>query len=341
MNEKYFLEQLNNLLAIHSPIGFTNDVEDYVYNEISNIGFKPEKIHSGGVMAVLNDSKDSTLFTAHLDEIGLMVRYIYPNGTLRVEKVGGLHPEYALLENVTVYTRDNRSYSGTIQKKYSSVHVTEDKIADEKLDYASNLVVVLDEDVKNDLDVKALGIDIGSFVALNPRTEYKNGFIKSRFIDDKVAAAILLTVMKEVHDKSLTLSKNVLMHFAVYEELGHGLTYVPEGVKDVIAVDIAPTGPSQNSDEHKVSIFCQDSRFPYNFNLTNKLIACAKENSIDYVTDSFTPHYGSDGDGAVQAGNDVRHAAIGEGCSNSHAYERTHMEGVINTYNLVLKYITE
>ena len=341
MNEKYFLEQLNNLLMVHSPIGFCNDVEEYVCKEIKNIGFKPEKIHSGGVKVVLNDSKDSTLFTAHLDEIGLMVRYIYPDGTLRVEKVGGLHPEYALLENVTIYTRDGRSYPGTVQKKYSSVHVTEDKVADEKFDYATNLVVVLDSDIKNADDVKALGIDIGSFVALEPRTRIENGYIKSRFIDDKVAAAILLTVMKKVKDKNLKLSKNVLMHFAIYEELGHGLTYVPDGVKDVIGVDIAPTGPFQNSDEHKVSIFCQDSRFPYNYDLTNDLIKCAKENGIDYVTDSFTPHYGSDGDGAVQAGNDVRHAAIGEGCANSHAYERTHMDGIINTYKLILDYITK
>lgn len=341
MNEKYFLEQLNNLLKINSPIGFCNNVENYVIDEIKNIGYTPDKIHSGGVKVNLNGIEDSLLFTAHLDEIGLMVRYINNDGTLRVEKVGGLHPEYALLENVMVYTRDGRKYTGTVQKKYSSVHVTEDKIADEKFDYATNIVVVLDEDVKSKEDVKKLGIDIGSFVALEPRTRIENGYIKSRFIDDKVASAILLTVMKEVHEKNLTLNRNVVMHFAVSEELGHGLTYVPEGVSDVVAIDIAPTGPYQNSDEHKVSIFCQDSRFPYNYDLTNELMNCAIRNKIDYVMDSFTPHYGSDGDGAVTAGNNIRHAAIGEGCANSHAYERTHMDGIINTYNLVLDFITK
>ena len=73
--------------------------------------------------------------------------------------------------------------------------------------------------------------------------------------------------------------------------------------------------------------------------MTNELRSAALEAGVDFVMDVFTPHYGSDGDGSVQAGHDVRHAAIGPGTANSHVYERTHLEGIQNTYGLLMAYL--
>ncbi len=127
----------------------------------------------------------------------------------------------------------------------------------------------------------------------------------------------------------------------MYEEIGHGTTWHPEGVKDVLAIDIAPLGPDQNSDEKKVSIFAKDSRFPYHDVMTSELRACARKAKIDYVMDIFTPHYGTDADGSILAGYDIRHGAIGFGTANSHGYERTHIDGLKNTYLLLMEYITK
>ena len=57
--------------------------------------------------------------------------------------------------------------------------------------------------------------------------------------------------------------------------------------------------------------------------------------------DVFTPHYGTDGDVSVTAGYDIRHAAIGPGTANSHGYERTHLDGLRATYELLLAYLTQ
>ena len=73
--------------------------------------------------------------------------------------------------------------------------------------------------------------------------------------------------------------------------------------------------------------------------MTAELRETAKAAGIDYVMDVFTPHYGSDGDGSVLAGYDIRHAAIGPGTANSHGYERTHIDGLRNTFDLALAYI--
>ena len=43
--------------------------------------------------------------------------------------------------------------------------------------------------------------------------------------------------------------------------------------------------------------------------------------------------------GVELAGYDIRHAAIGPGTSNSHGYERTHIDGLRNTYELTMAYL--
>ena len=160
-------------------------------------------------------------------------------------------------------------------------------------------------------------------------------------MDDKACAAVLLNVMKTIREQGLKLKRKVIAYFACYEEIGHGTTWLPEGVKDLLALDIAPTGPDQNSDERKVSIFAKDSRFPYHSGMTAELRRAAEKAGVDYVMDIFTPHYGTDGDATVLAGYDIRHAAIGPGTANSHGYERTHIDGLRNTYELTMAYITE
>ena len=139
----------------------------------------------------------------------------------------------------------------------------------------------------------------------------------------------------------MTPSRKVFAYFAFYEEIGHGTVWLPADTKDILAIDIAPTGPDQTSDERKVSIFAKDSRFPYHWGMTNELRQKAIEHGIDYVMDIFTPHYGTDGDASVTAGYDIRHAAIGFGTANSHGYERTHVDGLKNTYDLLCAYLTE
>lgn len=338
-DEKYVLEQFENLLKIDSTTGQYKQVQNYVVKLAKKMGFKVLETHKGGVIVDLGGKGNDLVLTAHLDDIGLMVRNINSDGTLNVCEVGGLYPFYSVTENVRVYTRDDKVYSGTVCRTPASIHVTEGELRDELGDFRKNVCVVLDEEVKNAEDVRNLGIENGDMIALDPRFNYVNGFIKSRFIDDKACAATLLNLMKYIKDNKVKLNRKVLLYFAVYEEIGHGTSWLPEGVKDVIALDIAPTGPQQASDEHKVSIFAKDSRFPYHYDLANELRNAAIKAKVNYCMDVFTPHYGSDGDTSIVAGHDIRHGAIGPGTANSHGYERTHIDGLKNTFNLVLAYL--
>ena len=339
-DQEYCLECFKRLLAADSTTGQVEQVQEQLCGILRELQIPFRETHKGGVIAELGGEGRPLAVTAHLDDIGLMVRKVNDDGTLQVCPVGGLYPFYCIAENVRVYTRDGAVYSGSVCRTPGSIHVTEEELRTTLPDFRKNVCVLLDEDVHNAGEVRALGIETGDMVALEPRFTLANGYVKSRFIDDKACAAVLLTAIKTLREKGLPLRRKIYAYFAAYEEIGHGTSWLPEDVEDMLALDIAPIGPDQNSDEHKVSIFAKDSRFPYHWAMTNELRAAAVDAGVDFVMDVFTPHYGTDCDVSLVAGYDIRHAAIGPGTANSHGYERTHMDGLYNTYRLLLAYLT-
>lgn len=340
-DEQYTLDTFQKLLAIDSTTGQFREIQNWVISEIERLGFPYTVTHKGGVLSNLGGEGNALAIAAHLDDIGLMVRHVNADGTLNVCPVGGLYPFYSVGENVRVYTGDGQVFTGTVCRTPNSIHVTEEEIRTNLGDFRKNVCVVLDEPVHSATDTKALGIETGDMIALEPRFTMSNGYIKSRFVDDKACVATLFNVMKTLREQNITPTRKVYAYFSCYEEIGHGTTWLPDDVKDILSIDIAPTGPEQNSEEHKVSIFAKDSRYPYHLEMTAELRNLAREQGINYVMDVFTPHYGTDGDTSVAAGYDIRHAAIGPGTANSHGYERTHIEGLKNTFDLTLAYITK
>ncbi len=339
-DEKYCVEIFEKLLAEDSTTGYYEESQAQLCRILDELGYPYRLIRKGGVIADLGGEGEPLAVTAHLDDIGLMVRHLNADGTLNVCPVGGLYPFYCMMENVRVHTRDGKVYTGSVCRSPNSIHVTEEELRVTPPDFRSNVCVVLDEDVHSAEDVRKLGIETGDSIALEPRFVYANGYLKSHFVDDKACAAVLLTLMKAMKEEGIVPTRKVYFYFAYYEEIGHGTVVLPEDVKDMIAVDIAPTGPDQNSDERKVSIFAKDSRFPYHWGLTSELRQTAIDAGVDYVMDIFTPHYGTDCDASIVAGYDIRHAAIGPGTANSHGYERTHIDGLRAAYELLLAYMT-
>ena len=338
-DEQYVLDTFRALLAIDSTTGQFREIQNWAVSEIEKLGFPYTVTHKGGVLADLGGEGNALAIAAHLDDIGLMVRHINPDGTLNVCPVGGLYPAYCVGENVRVYNGRGQVFTGTVCRTPNSIHVTEEEIRTTIGDFRKNICVVLDMPVHSTDETRALGIETGDMIALEPRFTMSNGYIKSRFVDDKASAAVLFSVMKTLREQNLTPARKTYAYFSAYEEIGHGTAWLPGDVKDILSLDIAPTGPEQNSEEHLVTVFAKDSRFPYHYEMAAELRDTAGNAGINYVMDVFTPHYGTDGDFSVLAGYDIRHAAIGPGTSNSHGYERTHIDGLKNTYALIMAYI--
>lgn len=334
----YIMEQLENLMAIDSPSGFTEKVTDYLLEEYARLGYSAKRTVKGGVIAEIGGEGDPILTMAHVDTLGAVVAEIKSNGRLRLSPVGGFNANNAEAHNCRVYTYDGQIYEGTIQLADASLHVNKEYSTTQRT--FQSVEVVLDEPVTSKDDVKALGITNGCFVCADPNLVVTNsGYIKSRFLDDKLSVAILLGYAKYLKEENVTPSRPVYQHITVYEEVGHGgSASVPEGVTDILSVDMGCVGDGLECKEHQVSICVKDSGGPYSYDFTGELIAAAKANGIDYAADVY-PHYGSDVEATLRGGADARHALIGAGVYASHGYERSHVDGVKNTLELLAAYL--
>ncbi|MBR5501839.1 MAG: M20/M25/M40 family metallo-hydrolase, partial [Oscillospiraceae bacterium] len=200
--------------------------------------------------------------------------------------------------------------------------------------------VVLDENVASAADTRALGIEVGDIVCVDPRSRItESGYIKSRFLDDKLSVGILLGLAKYMKDKGVSPARRVWLHVTVYEEVGHGgSASVPAGVTEAISVDMGCVGDGLQCTERQVSICAKDGGGPYSYILTGKLIDAAKAAGADYAVDIY-PHYGSDVETTLVAGADIRHGLIGAGVYASHGYERSHIDGVHNALKLLAAFL--
>ena len=332
----FIKEQLYTLTSIPSPSSFTTKVTDYLLSELSSLGYSPERSNKGNVFVTLGGSGSPLVLAAHVDTLGAMVRSIKENGRLRPTTIGGHQWSTADGENCTIHTRDGRVYTGVVLNKEPSSHVVDQKT--ELIE--ENMEILLDENVSSDQDTLALGIQTGDIIAMDPRTVVtESGYIKSRFLDDKLSAAILLGLARAVREDAWKLNRKVSLLFTVYEEVGHGGSVVPDDTEEMVSVDMGCVGSDLGCTERMVSICAKDSGGPYNYDLITALSNLAKEKKLDYAIDIY-PHYGSDVETTLRAGYDIRHGLIGPGVYASHNYERSHMDGVRNTFELLKAYIT-
>ena len=337
---QYAAEQAVQLLAIDSPTGFTARAAQWVRDAFSSLDYPASITTKGGVLIDLGgaDSQDALLLQAHTDTLGGMVAEVKANGRLRLTPLGGMRAENGEAENVRVYTRGGKVYEGTLQLCNASVHVN-GSYADTKRTFDTT-EVLLDEDVRDADQTRALGIETGDIVCFDPRTHITpSGYIKSRFLDDKLSVGILLGFAKYLRDEGKSLSRRTYVHVTVYEEVGHGgAGSVPADVTESISVDMGCVGDGLSCTERQVSICAKDSGGPYSYEVVGKLIDAARKMEADYAVDVY-PHYGSDVEATLGAGVDIRHGLIGSGVYASHGYERSHIDGVWNTLKVLCGYL--
>jgi putative aminopeptidase FrvX len=335
---EYMIKTIEKLVTIPSPSGYTKEVMTFVEEEAERFGYTSEYSNKGGlIISVKGKSKKTIGLSAHVDTLGAMVRSIDGEGTLKFTLVGGYTVHSIEGAYCNIHTRDGRKYTGTILIKSPSVHSYDDARTIERTE--RNMMIRIDEPVKSRDDVLALGIEHGDYISFDAKFQYTDsGFIKSRHLDDKASVAIILGMLKEMSEGHVVPESNLKILISNYEEVGFGASWIPQDITELLAIDMGTVGDDLNGSEYTVSICAKDSRGPYDYEMTNRLITLAKENEVDYVVDIF-PHYGSDVSAALSGGNDIRGALIGPGVHASHGMERSHTSGIENTLKLLKLYI--
>lgn len=330
----YIGEQLKALTAIPSPTGYTKNAAAYVHQTLKDLGYEPHLSNKGNVEVTLGGKGHPLLLAAHLDTLGAMVRAVKSNGRLRPTTLGGHQWSTADGENCVVITREGKTYTGVVLNTEPSSHVADKAVECTE----ANMEILLDENVSTKEETLALGIQTGDIIAMDPRTVITpSGYIKSRFLDDKLSAAILLGFAKYAKEEAVVFNRKISLLFTVYEEVGHGGCFIPDDTEEMISVDMGCVGDDLECTEKQVSICAKDSGGPYNYETTSALINAAKAAGADFAIDVY-PHYGSDVEATLRSGYDIRHGLIGPGVYASHNYERSHMDGVKNTFLLLKEY---
>jgi putative aminopeptidase FrvX len=335
------VEFLVELLNIPSPTGFTDRAIAWVQDQFRAFPLTLHRTVKGALVATWDGvaADEPRALTAHVDTLGAMVAEIKERGRLKLTQIGGYAWNSVEGEGVTVYTADGHRFRGTILPTKASVHAYGKEVADQERK-AENMEVRLDVRAADAQEVRALGIEVGDFVALDPRVEVtETGFVRSRHLDDKASVACIFGALKTLADAGLEPAQRTTVLISNYEEHGHGAaTGFPPDLVELLTVDMGVLGEEQNSDEYTVSICAKDSGGPYHLAMRRKLVALAEAAGIGFKVDVY-PHYGSDGEAFWRAGGDVRVALVGPGVDASHAYERTHRDSLEQTVRLLMTYL--
>lgn len=339
IDDHYIRQTLLELLAIPSPVGFTDEVVHYVCGKLSEIGVPFELTRRGAIRATIKGETDrpACAVVAHVDTLGANVRHIKPNGRLSLLPIGTWSSRFAEGARVTLFT-DDHAYRGTILPLMASGHAFNTQVDDQPVNW-EQVELRIDEYADTDEDLRRLGVNVGDFVAIDPQPEItSSGYISSRHLDDKAGVAALLAACKSIVESGIALPVYFHPMFTVTEEVGFGASAIlDERISEMIGIDIAIPGTGQNSRERGVTLAIADSSGPFDYHLTRKLLHLCEEHNIDHQRDVF-PYYFSDSAAALRAGYDIRHALIGFGADSSHGWERTHLSSLTAIAELMTLY---
>lgn len=342
IDPEYLLDTLHELVEVESPVGYYPEIHEWLRETLAEMGYEMTTDNKAtAYVRVPGRSAERTVcLGAHLDTIGLVVRGFNDDGTLRVRQLGGIN--YASIEGETclVHCRDGRTVAGQVICRHHSVHVWSEAKTDPRNE--DTMAVSLIADVSCPEDARALGVTEGAIVGIDPHFEaFDNGYVVTRHIDDKAAVAVLLDVLRWLAETGERPAYDTIFAFPIYEEIGHGGAWVPAEVSEYVAVDITLMGPDYaGTDEHSCAVICSDAKGPYDWELTNTLIACAGAACTPgRWTTQVCFHYSTDANAAYTHANDLRSGAFGMACLNTHGRERCHVDAIVETERLARAYL--
>jgi putative aminopeptidase FrvX len=340
ISTSYLERTLVDLLNTPSPTGDTDYAIAFVQTELDVLGVPYARTRKGALVASLegHEATAPRAMTAHVDTLGAIVAEVKPNGRLRLSALNGVMWPTVESEGVSIATRSGRQFRGSIVLENGSAHVNRDARTTARS--ADTLEVRLDERTTRADETRALGIEVGDFVYFDPRVEVsESGFIRSRFLDDKACVACLLAALQAIKSIDLTPAQRTSLLFSNYEEVGHGgVDGLPSDLAEYVVLDMGCIGNGLQGDEFHCSLCVADSSGPYSRNLNDRLRHLASSRGVEIKTDVF-PYYGSDGSVYWRAGGQAEVALFGPGIDTSHGYERTHMDALRGTAELITAYL--
>ncbi|MBQ9375624.1 MAG: M42 family metallopeptidase [Ruminococcus sp.] len=251
-----------------------------------------------GVSKAFDESKETLLLDAHIDEIGMIVTYITDDGFLKVDKCGGLDMRLLLAQQVDVLGRE--TVTGVVIS--TPPHLEKDS---KKLPEIEDIYI----DVGMSKESAEKVISAGDRVYINNSLiRLQNDYVSSKALDDRAGVAAILYALELLKDKQTKY--NIKVQFSVQEEIGvRGATIgaYKSDADIALAVDVSfaktiddkPDKCGELSKGAMIGVAPSLSR-----EVSDKLISVAKCNNIPYQIEVMGGNTGTDADviGITKAG---------------------------------------
>lgn len=296
-------ELLEKLTALIGPPGFEEDVAKYIYKEAKPYADEVHIDPLGNVIAVKKGIEDgpSILLSAHMDEIGFLVKKIEANGLIRFEKNGGHDDRILLAQKVKL-----RTEHGYVQGIIGTMSAHFVKYDDpQKVRKHSQLYI--DVGATSRTEVLDMGIEIGTPIGwaseldIIGRKEGRYRLVGKSF-DDRASCVILLQLLKELKDQPP--KGDVYFVFSVQEEVGlRGAQVAAYHTKPDLALAVDTTAVSDTLEEvmdgslalgNGAGIKVMDFSLIAHPWVRKRLVEIAKKQNIPYQLEVF-PGIGTDG----------------------------------------------
>lgn len=212
------LEYLRELVALNGPSGAEEQVVQAIARLARPLADRMDLDPLGNLIAVRQAAGPNArrlALAAHLDEVGLIVCGIEPDGFLRVEKIGGVDPRILLAQRVWIRGSQGRLL-GVIGTR--SAHLLRDVDRKHAPTYAD---LYVDIGARSAAEVRRMGVRQGDpvgFIGELTELGLGSGRFTAHALDDRAGCAILLSLLNRFANEPPPVTLVVL--FTAQEEVG-------------------------------------------------------------------------------------------------------------------------
>ena len=244
------------------------------------------------------------MLSAHMDEVGFMIRQITDEGYLKFGTLGGIDPRVLCGRGVTIYGKDDEVIHGVIASKAIHMQTAEERT---KITPADKLYIDIGALDKADAETKVSIGDCATFTSDFVTFGEGEKFMKGKALDDRCGCAVLIETMRYLHEGAFDLPFDVYFAFTRCEEIGiSGATAAAHRFRPDYAIVLETTAIADLPDVPKNSrvsevgnggvVSLMDRSTIYNRDFVDGAMKIAEENGIPAQIKRY-----------VSGGNDAGH----------------------------------
>jgi putative aminopeptidase FrvX len=343
MTRDELFETLSDLVALHSPSGVEQAVDEYLLERL--IAFGAPTIDAGGNVVLRiagRDSSELVAILAHKDEIGTMVKRVDENGRLAVSKVGGSFA-WVWGEGPVEVLGDHAQITGVLS--FGARHISDESPQKEQNEKTIQWRHAWVETMLDDDALKAAGVRPGSRVVPTAyrkravRIGADGEYVASYAIDDKGSVAGLLDLAGRLTEPPRC---DVELVFTSREEIGCAGAAFYAGRTDAttaIALEVTPVAKEYNiALTADPVLIAGDSYGPLHDALGRELAGAGESAGLN-VRHAVVSNFGSDASSVMRAGTVARTACLAFPTENTHGFEIAHLDGIANCVTLLERWL--